>query len=704
MGTSPKPPPPGGARVWPWIVAATALCLIVGLAAVTLWALGARELQRQELELQDHAQWARTAIELRIEGHRRFLQSLADGVDSGALSPAALSEKVIRYVENAPEIVNVGCVDETLRLRYFAFGDATRRILHSRLHQEGAEQRARAALASRQPVYGAPFRTRWDDTLFELWVPFSRDGLLLTIISCEDLLGEGIPWSLRENYRFSWVDSRGEYIAGKVDPKRPRAAVAHTVLLPTAGLDCGLRLFREVRTPVTDPMILLLLFAGAIAVVMSLALIRLTKHSRDGLERRTRLEHEVDQLRSVIEQSPEGVIVADPEGRFLYFNAAAHELLGVGPAEVPLVEWSAHFGFHRPNQKELYPSAELPMARAIHGQRVREVELHVRNARHPDGLPIRASSSPVLNANNDLIAGVALLRDSTDEKVIKDELIEAWNQAVESSQAKSVFLSYMSHEIRSPMNAMLTEIESLTNLGSLGESHAQSTRTVRQNCVQLISMLDDVLALSMLESGITKVLPAPSIPRELLDEAVLRARDAASRLGVTIAIDYREGVPATIDTDPARLLQVLTNLLDLALQAAGAHQHVQLVIHALGSGAANDSYLSITFVGVDPGLSQEELAGIYESYARADAATMLQFGAAGLRLGICKRLAQMLGGDISLRRDEAQVSLVLRIATGGFIRGEAEEPSRHRPEDPRTQILEEPSHESEPNSAVTIAS
>lgn len=702
MGSTSEPAPGVGARVWPWVAAAGALCVILVLSAVTLWALGARELQRQELELQDHAQWARTSIELRIEGHRRFLQSLAESIDMGELSPEALSERVVRYVENAPEVVNLGWVDQDLRLRHFAFGDATRRILHARLHQESAESCARQALETRRPILSPPFRTNWDDTLVELWIPLAREGLLLAIMSCEDILGEGIPWSVRENYRFSLLDSRGERIAGKADPKRAKTSIAHTVPLPALGNDCGLRLFRQIRTPVTDPMILLLLLGGVIGAVMSVALIRSTRASIHSQTRSSELEIEAQRLRAIIEHSPEGVVVADPNGTFLYFNAAARELLGTGPTDLPVVEWSAHFGLHRPNQKELYPSAELPMARAIRGQRVREIELHVRNAAHPDGLPIRASSSPVHNANDDLIAGVSLLRDGTDEKVIKDELIEAWNHAVESSQAKTVFLSYMSHEIRSPMNAMLSEIEGLTRVESLDEPQERSARLVRENCLQLISMLDDVLALSMLESGITKVLPAPSVPRELLDEAMLRVRDAATRRGVAIEIEYREGVPPTIDTDPARLLQVLTNLLDVALQIP-EQTRIQLTVNALGSREANDSYLSIQFANVDPGLSQEELAGIYEAYARADAGTMLQFGATGLRLGICKRLAQMLGGDLTLRIDDERVSLVLRIATGGFIRGEAEEASRHRPEDPQTQVVGERDSQAEPSSAVTIA-
>ncbi len=127
-------------------------------------------------------------------------------------------------------------------------------------------------------------------------------------------------------------------------------------------------------------------------------------------------------LQLIVHNVGEGVIVADTEGRFLLFNRAAERILGKGMRDVPAEQWSAEYGILRADDKTPFPSAELPLARAIRGETVEGVELFIRNPRIPEGVYVTATASPLRDLMGRLVGGVSIFRDSTRERRAQETL------------------------------------------------------------------------------------------------------------------------------------------------------------------------------------------------------------------------------------------------------------------------------------------
>jgi signal transduction histidine kinase len=127
-------------------------------------------------------------------------------------------------------------------------------------------------------------------------------------------------------------------------------------------------------------------------------------------------------LSLILDQVGEGVAVADENGRFALFNPAAEKILGIGPVDVPPSEWTEQYGLFLPDCKTPFPTADLPLARAIRGEQVDDVEMFIRHAVRPNGLWLSVSARPIRDAAGALKGGVASFRDVTARKRAEEAL------------------------------------------------------------------------------------------------------------------------------------------------------------------------------------------------------------------------------------------------------------------------------------------
>ena len=125
---------------------------------------------------------------------------------------------------------------------------------------------------------------------------------------------------------------------------------------------------------------------------------------------------EIETLKCIIHNLDEGVIVADREGKLLFFNRIAQSVLGIGITENPPDAWPEVYGCYRPDGVTPYPAKELPLRRALAGETVGETEIFIRNAERPAGIWIAASANPLRNEAGELQGGVAAFRDITKKK------------------------------------------------------------------------------------------------------------------------------------------------------------------------------------------------------------------------------------------------------------------------------------------------
>ena len=223
-------------------------------------------------------------------------------------------------------------------------------------------------------------------------------------------------------------------------------------------------------------------------------------------------------------------------------------------------------------------------------------------------------------------------------------LREARRQAESASEAKSVFLANMSHEIRTPFHGLLGMLSLLRDTG-LNARQVGYLRTATESADHLLTILNDILDLSLLESGRMALAEAPVNLRELLREVEALMRPQAQLKSLALHIDIHPQVPELVLTDRTRVKQVLFNLLNnavkfsdrgvVALELRCAQDH--------GGAAQLDFVVSDNGIGMSPAT----LARLFQRFSQGDESRARRHGGAGLGLEISRSLARLMGGDVT---------------------------------------------------------
>jgi signal transduction histidine kinase/ligand-binding sensor domain-containing protein/DNA-binding response OmpR family regulator len=223
------------------------------------------------------------------------------------------------------------------------------------------------------------------------------------------------------------------------------------------------------------------------------------------------------------------------------------------------------------------------------------------------------------------------------------ELQEEKARAVEASRAKGEFLAHMSHEIRTPLNAVLGMTSVL--LGApLPAKEREQVETIRRSGEALLAVINDILDVSKIEAGALDVEIIPFRLRDCLDEALAIVQPKAAAQGLSLSCHVGAGVPAAIESDPARLRQILVNLLDNAVKFT-RHGEVRLEVEA---GAAGEEGIELRLAVRDSGIGipADRLGRLFQPFSQADSSTTRVYGGTGLGLAISRYLAELLGGSM----------------------------------------------------------
>ena len=247
---------------------------------------------------------------------------------------------------------------------------------------------------------------------------------------------------------------------------------------------------------------------------------------------------------------------------------------------------------------------------------------------------------------------VVLVSDVSEERQRQRELEQALVAAEKSraeaeaaNQAKSTFLATMSHEIRTPMNGVLGMMEVLEAEG-VRDEQARTVATMRESAQALLRIIDDVLDFSKIEAGALELEEAPFSLTGLVDGVVATFRAQAERKGLSLVSAIGPGSTDALLGDPTRVRQILFNLLGNALKftdRGGAM--IRARTEPLGDGRTR-AILSVLDTGI--GLSAAERARLFQPFSQADGSTTRRFGGTGLGLSIVRRLAQLMGGDVTV--------------------------------------------------------
>jgi signal transduction histidine kinase/CheY-like chemotaxis protein len=222
------------------------------------------------------------------------------------------------------------------------------------------------------------------------------------------------------------------------------------------------------------------------------------------------------------------------------------------------------------------------------------------------------------------------------------ELAETNASLAAANRAKNEFLANVSHEVRTPMTAILGFADTLAERDVAGPERAEIIDTIRRNGRHLLAILNDVLDLSKIEAGRMRVERIPCSLRQIVEETASLLRPRADEKRLALVVEWALPLPATIQSDPVRVRQILNNLVGNAIKFTESGS-VRVRV------ALSGPRLVIDVVDTGIGMSQEQIARLFQPFTQADSSTTRRFGGTGLGLAISRRMAQLLGGDIELR-------------------------------------------------------
>ncbi|MFH1807176.1 MAG: ATP-binding protein [Pseudomonadota bacterium] len=396
------------------------------------------------------------------------------------------------------------------------------------------------------------------------------------------------------------------------------------------------------------------------------------------LQQNLRTLQEREALLSVlVESQGEGLGMVNTAEVFTFANPAAEQVFGV-PRGTLVGRSLLSF-----LDAEDYGRMQKETDRRRQGERS-TYELTIRRG---DGeqRTILVTATPHVDDNGALIHTFGIFRDITDRKLAEHALLQARDdaerarskleQAVEiatrmaeeagrANAAKSQFLAHMSHEVRTPLHAILGTAHVLGD-SALDDDQRQLLETLQVNAENLLHIVDDLLDLSRVEAGSLSLEDVVFALRPVLDEAMHGPATRARDKGLQVDLRLGEDVPAELRGDPLRLNQVLVNLLSNAVKFTHkGHIDVEVTVqHRLGK----DAVLRIEVRDTGIGVPANQLSRLFQPFSQADASITRAYGGTGLGLSISRKLVELMGGEIGMHSVQDQGStfwLVLPLRFG----------------------------------------
>jgi signal transduction histidine kinase len=341
-------------------------------------------------------------------------------------------------------------------------------------------------------------------------------------------------------------------------------------------------------------------------------------------------------LRAIIERLPDGIVIVDHQGNIRFANPAAEHLFDRGSDELI----GNSFGFS-----------------LVVGETT-EIEIVQRRGGGIVHAELRVVETEWENEQVELVS----LRDVTDRKHAEEraqQLVferEARLEAEAASRAKSEFLAIMSHELRTPLNAVLgySELLELGISGPLTEKMREQVGRIRMSAKHLLGLVNDILDLAKVEAGRLSVSTGPASAAGTVAAAISLILPQAAAGGLELGVmPVPEGAPVYLGDDE-RVRQILVNLLSNAVKFTPSGGRISLEVSRTASpdSAArvhpHREYVSFCVSDTGSGIAEDKLVTIFDPFVQVDSGHSRAREGSGLGLTISRRLARLMGGDLTV--------------------------------------------------------
>jgi PAS domain S-box-containing protein len=356
------------------------------------------------------------------------------------------------------------------------------------------------------------------------------------------------------------------------------------------------------------------------------------------------LRQSEERYRHLVHALPAAIYTCDAQGFIQLYNEAAVELWGRRP-EVGKDQWCGSLRIFEPDGRTPMRLDECPMAAAIRfGETINGREIIIER---PDGgrSSVMVYPHPTRDASGNITGAVNMLVDITARKQAEESLREAKAETEAASKAKDDFLAALSHELRTPLTPAILLASEWERDASLPEDARRAFSSIRQDIELEARLIDDLLDLTRIAKGKTRLVPEAVEVHELLRTSwELLQAEAVER---QVKVRFELNAPHSwVQADPVRLQQVFWNVIRNAVRFSPKHEEI-----TIRSQSGPNDRLFVQIMDKGPGIEAADLERIFLPFDQGR--RKQQTGGLGLGLAISRRLMELHGGRITASSDGA---------------------------------------------------